>query len=424
MGVAPPPDAAAPTRVDAMPMQLVVTAGPDLGQIIPLPARDFFLLGRSRANEARLTDPHVSRVHCRVEVSGDDVVLVDHDSAGGTFVNGSRLGAPRSLRPGDVIRLGTTELQLRSAVPDDHSTLPPGERAATTPRPAPLAEMVSQTISHYALGPLLARGQTGFVFHARDTRDDRPAVVKILAPRLVSDEARRDRFVRAMKTVLPLRHPNLVTVLGAGRTAAQCWIAMEYVEGESLTQVVQRAGAGGKLDWRPALRVGVHLARALEYAHGRQIIHRNVAPMNVLLGDHGRVTKLGDLMLAKALEGDLAVNLTEPGELLGDVNYLAPERTVPSATIDERSDLFSVGSTLYALVTGRPPFAGGNMIDTIKRLRAGVVERPKALQPSLPESLEQVVLRLLARRPEDRYASAADLLRDLDRLAAAAGVAV
>jgi hypothetical protein len=406
-----------------MPKQLVVTTGPDQGQVFPLPAKDFFLLGRSRAGEVRLADPHVSRVHCRIEVSGDTVVLVDHDSAGGTFVNGSRVGGPRALQIGDVIRVGNTDLQLRSVSVDGEKTVPPAAAAASPPA-APLGEMVGQTVSRYVLGPLLARGQSGFVFHARDTQSDRPVVVKILSPRLVSDEARRERFVRAMKTVLPLRHPNLVAVLGAGRAASQCWIAMEYVEGESLTQVVQRAGSGGRLDWRPALRVGVHLARALEYAHGRQIIHRNVAPMNVLLSGHGRVAKLGDLMLAKALEGELAVHLTEPGELLGDLNYLAPERTLPSAAIDERSDLFSLGSTLYALLTGRPPFAGATIIDTIKKLRAGEVERPKTFQPSLPDALEQLVLRLMARRPDDRYASATDLLCDLERLASANGVAV
>jgi serine/threonine protein kinase len=94
---------------------------------------------------------------------------------------------------------------------------------------------------------------------------------------------------------------------------------------------------------------------------------------------------------------------------------------MPSATVDERADLFSLGSTLYALLTGRPPFAGATMIDTIKKLRAGEVERPKAIQPSLPDDFEKVMLRLLARRPEDRYASATELLRELDRLAADLG---
>ncbi|HEX5271613.1 MAG TPA: FHA domain-containing protein, partial [Gemmataceae bacterium] len=142
-----------------MAKQLVVTTGPDQGQIFSLPARDFFLVGRSRANEVRLADPHVSRVHCRVEVSGDNIIVVDHDSAAGTFVNGGRVGGPRVLRPGDVIRVGQTELQLRVVTPDDQKTVPPAAREAPTVPPvaAPLGQVVGQTVGQYVLGPLLAR---------------------------------------------------------------------------------------------------------------------------------------------------------------------------------------------------------------------------------------------------------------------------
>jgi pSer/pThr/pTyr-binding forkhead associated (FHA) protein len=408
-----------------MPKQLVVTAGPDQGRIFPLPATDFLLLGRSRAVEARLSDPLVSRVHCRIEVSGDDLVLLDNDSAGGTYVNGRRIGGPQAIRAGDLIRIGRTELRLRMVSPDEEKTVPPAPRAgAPAPAAPPLGELVGQMISRYLVGPVLARGQAGIVLHARDTEADRPIAFKVLEPRLVADETRRERFVRAMKTVLPLRHPNLITVYAAGKTGPTCWVAMEYVEGESLTQLVQRAGVAGMLDWRHALRIAVHLTRALEYAHGQRILHRNVTPMNVLVGGHKRVAKLGDLMLAKALEGDLAVQLTEPGELLGDVHYLSPERTYPSATVDERSDLFSLGATLYALLTGRPPFADVSIIETIKKVRAAEVERPRAFQMGVPDAFEGVVLKLLARRPEDRYRSATDLLRELERLARGGGVEV
>src|SRR5262249_35135194 len=152
---------------------------------------------------------------------------------------------------------------------------------------------------------------------------------------------------------------------------------------------------------------------ALEYAHARQILHRNVTPMNVVVRGRDRLAKLGDLMLAKALEGELAVDLTEPGELLSDIHYLAPERTYPSAAVDERSDLFSLGATLYALLTGRPPFAEATVIETIKRLRVGAVDAPKKFQLSVPDAFEGVVLKLLARRPEDRYQSATELLKEL-----------
>jgi serine/threonine-protein kinase len=198
---------------------------------------------------------------------------------------------------------------------------------------------------------------------------------------------------------------------------------MEYVEGQSLAQLAQRAGAAGALDWRQALRVATHLAWALEYAHGRQVIHRNLTPMNVLVRGRDRVAKLGDLMLAKALDGAHAVNLTDEGDLLGDLNYLSPERTYPGAGVDERSDLFSLGAMLYALLTGRPPFADASPIETIKKLREANVERPKSFQRAVPDPLEAIVLKLLARRPEHRYQSATALLGDLERLAPAQGTA-
>jgi pSer/pThr/pTyr-binding forkhead associated (FHA) protein len=409
-----------------MPLQFVVTAGPDQGLVLPLPPADTLLLGRSRAADARLADPHVSRVHCRVEVRGDDVVLVDNDSAGGTFVNGRRIGSPCSLRPGDVVSVGRTELQLRAFAPDEVKTVPPRRPPAAAPAApaAPLGELVGQMISRYMVGPVLARGQNGTVFHARDTEADMPVAFKVLGPRLAADETKRERFVRAMKTVMPLRHDNLIRVYTAGKTGPTCWIAMEYVEGESLTQLVQRAGVAGMLDWKQALRVGTHLARALECAHAQQIIHRNVTPMNVLVRGRDKVAKLGDLMLAKALEGSLAVELTEPGELLGDLNYLSPERTFPSATVDERSDLFSLGATLYALLTGRAPFADVSPIETIKKVRAAQVAPPRTFQMSVPGLFEGVVMKLLARQPEQRYQSATELLAELERMARAGGVAV
>jgi serine/threonine-protein kinase len=233
------------------------------------------------------------------------------------------------------------------------------------------------------------------------------------------------RFVRAMKTVLPLRHPNLVTLYGAGKVGQHCWLAMEYVAGESLTHVIQRIGVAGMLDWRHALRAAAHVGRALEYAHGQQIIHRNVAPPNILLRAEDKVAKLGDLMLAKALDGVLAQQVTRPGELVGDVNYMSPERTKSSMEgVDGRSDIFSLGATVYALLTGRPPFADVSLVETITKIRKADPEKPKKYQMSIPDLFEGTVLRMLAKRPEDRYQSAADLLKDLERVAKYQGVQI
>ena len=158
---------------------------------------------------------------------------------------------------------------------------------------------------------------------------------------------------------------------------------MEYVAGENMKQVIERIGVAGMLDWRYAFKVAVHVARALEYAHGENILHRNVTPTNILLDAPTKVVKLGDLMLAKALEG--GTQITRPGELVGDIVYMSPERTrgIPEE-IDARSDLYGLGATVYALLAGRPPFEGGTLAEKVTRIRqncAGAADEVSDVDP-------------------------------------------
>src|SRR5262249_14476201 len=286
------------------------------------------LIGRSKDTETRLTDPHVSRIHCQVQVDGDAVVILDRGSAAGTLVNGKKI-SQQQLRHGDVIRIGDTQIRFESDEADDHSTLAPGAAAPArlaAGRAERLTELVAKTLLPYEIGQVLAKGNSGLVFGARDTKEDRVVAFKVLWPEFSKNDDEMQRFIRAMKTMLPLRHPNLVAIFGAGKTGPYCWIAMEHVQGESLTQVIQRIGTAGMLDWRYGLRVAVHIGRALEFAHGQNIIHRNITPQNIMIQTADKLARLGDLMLAKALEGTLAEQITRPGELLGDVRYMSPER--------------------------------------------------------------------------------------------------
>src|SRR4029077_18414781 len=187
---------------------------------------------------------------------------------------------------------------------------------------------------------------SGFVFHARDMRKNLAVVLKVLEPEFSRDENAVKRFVAAMKAALRLRHPNLVSVYSAGKTGPFCWIAMEYVPGESLAAVIGRIDSAGLLDWRHVLRFAIYIARALEYAHKKKIIHRNLNPKNILLGNSPAETKLADLMLAKAIEGDTE-DITKTGEILGDFPYLSPEATAGGAQeVDGRTDIYSLGATV------------------------------------------------------------------------------
>jgi serine/threonine protein kinase len=401
-----------------MSAQLTITAGPDKGRSFPLPPGATFQVGRSQATPTRLTDASVSRVHFEVEYDGTDAVLVNI-SSNGTLVNGERVDR-HPLRPGDVIRVGATELRY-------HDTAAEPTTVAPAPKPPAggaeqLAKLVGQALAHYKVEAVIARGATGTVFRASDAKDGQVVALKVLQPELSRNEEEMQRFVRAMKTVLPLRHPNLVALYGAGKTGALCWVAMEHVEGESMTQVIERIGVAGMLDWKYGYRVAVHIARALEYAHGQSVIHRNVTPQNILLRTADKTAKLGDLMRAKALEGTLAQQITRPGELVGDVGYMAPERTRGAGEVDGRSDLYGLGGTVYALVTGRPPFAGGSLPELIGKIRSAEPEKPKKFQMAIPDLFQGTVLKLLAKRPEERFQSAGELLKDLERVGKFAGV--
>jgi serine/threonine protein kinase len=407
-------------------MRLVVTAGPDKGRVIPITSNPVLRVGRSKKTPTQFTDPRISRFHCQIERRGGQILLTDCDSASGTFVNGERLTGPHELRPGDVIGIGDSQLLVQTGEGAEQKTLPPelGAAPAAYGKPSRLTELVGTPLSHFEVGPVLAKGATGLLFRARDTKDNREVALKVLQPEVTQNDEEMQRFVRAMKTMMPLRHPNLVAIYGAGKSGPYCWIAMELIEGESLAAVIPRIGVAGMLDWRYSLRVAVHIARALQFAGEHHIIHRNITPHNILVQNSDKCFKLGDLMLAKALEGTLAQQITRPGELLGDVTYMSPERTQGTGAVDGRSDIYSLGATAYALLTGRPPFLGDSLPETIRKIRQEEPAKLKKYHLSIPEAFEGIVLQMLAKRPESRFQNAADLLTHLERVAKFQNVAV
>jgi serine/threonine protein kinase len=395
---------------------LVITAGPDRGRSFPLTPGTTLQVGRSQATATQLTDASVSRVHCEIEFDGARAVLINI-STNGTQING-KPAAQAELKPGDVIRVGSTEMRYQLA----------GAEAPTAPpRPVAvdLASLPGQTLAHYAIDSVIGRGATGVVFKAHDTQHGgRVVALKVLQPEFSSNDEDMQRFIRAIKTVLPLRHENLVTLYGAGKTGGFCWVAMEHVEGESMAERIKSIGVAGMLDWKYGYRVAVHIARALDYAHGQSIIHRNVTPTNILWRAADKTALLGDLMYAKAMEGALAKQVTRPGQLVGDIAYMAPERTTGSTDVDGRADLYGLGATVYALVAGRPPFTGSSLPELIGKIRNTEPEKPKKYQMAIPDLFQGTVMKLLAKVPEQRFQSAAELLTDLERVGKFAGVTV
>jgi serine/threonine-protein kinase len=293
--------------------------------------------------------------------------------------------------------------------------------------PASLQQLQALAGSHlgrYHLLRVLGTGQLGVVFQARDNQASRTVALKVLKPEFSRNEPAMQRFIRGMMAGRSLNHPHLVTLYNAGQTAPYWWIALEYVEGESLAQRLQQRGVGRPLDWQDALRVAVHVGRALAFAHAQGIVHRNVLPQNVLLRRDDNVAKLGDLLLAKNVEGELGPEVTREGERVGNVYYLSPERSTGTTDVDGRSDLWSLGVTLYLALTGRLPFTGVSLVEVVTKIRTTEPEPIRKFQPAVPEPLERVVGKLLAKRPDDRSQTADALVADLEHLAAKHGVTV
>ena len=398
--------------------QLAVISGADRGRTISLSEGQTLVLGRGEAASARLNDPHVSRTHCQIEADGGVFRLTDSGSRGGTFINGKQI-AQHELRSGEVIRVGETELRFQCDVSPGDATLPPAGLSKPKPAPkvSPLEDLVGRKIAHFVVQEKLAVGHTGMVFRAQDTEHNRAVAVKILWPETSTDESAVQRFIRAMKTMMPVRHENIVELYAAGKTGPYCWLAMEYVEGESLTQVIQRIGKSGMLEWQYAFWVTTHVARALEAAHRHEIIHRNITPANILVSTRNFIAKLGDLMLAKALSGTLARPVTLPGELVGDVLYMSPERTRGPSEVDTRSDMYSLGATVYALLTGHPPFEGGSLPEVVGKIRGAEPVNPQEYQPAIPNRFEWCVLRMLNKDPAQRHQTPAELVSELMQIA-------
>lgn len=399
----------------AMNEKLIVIDGPDRGRIFALDGGLTKTIGRGQASDTRIEDPRISRVHCRVEFRAGQPYLVDAGSTGGTYVGNQRIDE-HPLKPGDVFQLGDTKIRFALESQDDETTLGAGFRNPPPTKSPKMKDLIGETLSDYRLDEIIAAGRSGVVFKGVDTVKDRPVAVKVLTPDLAREEEQKERFVRAMKTMLPIRHPNIVRLYNAGKKGPFCWAAMEYVDGESLTKVIERIGIQNMLDWKEVFRVAWQIGGALNTAYEHKIIHRNVTPANILRRHSDKACLLGDLMLAKGLEGTLAQQVTQPGQLVGELPYMSPERTQQDANVDCRSDLYGLGATLYALLAGRPPIEGTSLTELVSNVRKKIPVSPKTYQLSIHDKFSDLVLHLLEKRPEDRYLTPAGMLKDLEAI--------
>ena len=398
---------------------LRVVAGPDKGRVFNLIEGTTLSIGRGEKTDTRLSDMTVARLHCELRCEGGAYLLSDLESVGGTFIAGQRI-QDHTLKHGEELQIGNTRLKLFSSAITDTQDLANTQKPALNPKIRTDAVVLTgHTVSHYQLGYVLAQGTMGTIYKARDTRADKDVAVKVLYPEFAHDETSLKRFMHVMKTVVGIHHQNLVALCGAGKHGDTCWFAMEYVEGEPLFKVINRLGSGKMINWRYTLSLGMQIAMALEALHEKHIIHRNVAPENILIRAKDKVPKLADLMLATVTDGQPSVTAGQPCELVGNIAYMAPERTRSDTPVDIRADIYSLGATVYTLLSGHPPFEGNTLVETVAKIRQDDPIPPKKYQDSIPDEFQDIVEKMLAKRPEIRYQTPAQVTRALDRVAKA-----
>jgi eukaryotic-like serine/threonine-protein kinase len=289
--------------------------------------------------------------------------------------------------------------------------------------------MVGKTLHCYQIEEKIGAGGMGIVFRAQDTRLGRAVAIKMLPPAVVSNPERQKRFVREAKAASALNHPNIVTIYAIDSAEIDGemfhYIAMEYVAGETLDRLAARRG----LRVRDAVKYAIQMADALSAAHAAGIVHRDLKPSNIMVTPQGQV-KVLDFGLAKlddsteadpfaetiqAEAGRLTPHLTEAGTILGTVAYMSPEQA-EGKPLDGRSDIFSFGSVLYEMITGRQAFTGRSKLSALSGILHSEPPPLAEAVPDLPHELERIVSRCLKKDPARRWQSMADLKVALEEL--------
>ena len=284
------------------------------------------------------------------------------------------------------------------------------------PRPSAPDPYVGRTIGKVRIERRIGQGGMGAVYVGTHVTLEKRMAVKLLPISPSTHRSEIQRFLREARTAARLEHPNIIQVFDVDQGDGFYYLVMQYVEGKTLSQLVKDAG---RLAWIDALRIGLEIARALEVAHTFEppVIHRDIKPANVMIGNDGSV-KVLDFGLVRTLDNE--EDLTSVGHVVGTATYMAPEN-IDGAEVDARADLYSLGVTLYLAIAGRRPFEGKSSMQVLYQQ---VNQPPPPLHrliPDLPEPVESLVLRLLAKRPADRPASARALIEELVRLVGDAG---
>ncbi|MBA3817898.1 MAG: protein kinase, partial [Deltaproteobacteria bacterium] len=268
--------------------------------------------------------------------------------------------------------------------------------------------MVGQVmLGVYELVDVLGQGGMSVVFKGRHKLTEQEVALKILPPELAAHSQVKSRFLDEARALATLDHPNIVHLYNFGQQDGFFVLAMQYVQGKTWERLILD---GKRIEWKESCRMAIDVLRALEYAHGRGVIHRDMKPSNVLIRAHDGSATVMDFGIAKMTK---STKLTEAGQTMGTVRYMSPEQ-VRGQEVDLRTDLYSLGATLYESLTGETPFDGSTHFEIMTKHLADVAKPPSALGVALPQQVEDVVMRSLAKQPADRFENAREMRKILE----------
>jgi hypothetical protein len=435
--------------------QLVFLTGKRKGQRLTLSEGKVFTVGRSSTNDLALRDHKVSRIHCQLEMTDAVCTLSDLNSTNGTYVNGEKV-KEKALKPGDHVAIGLTSLlyegapgaaparpktgilfctQCGGSVVSKHlhngSATWVGEKllcqdclpkfvekqvrrtkSKEESRHVPIANYIGKTVAGNKISEKIADGNLGTVFRAEHVTLHRPVAIKILAPEVTNDKAWMRSYLRKAHEAGRLVHPNIVLLYDIGEADGVYYIAMEYVPGETVRGMVKRMK---RVPPGKAVDLATQIAQAIEYAQEQKVVHKDIKPKNILVDKLGVAKLLGFGSSAFVLRAPTKV-LAKSHPNVRDFRFCAPEFLRPREPLDFRSDIYSLGATLYYMLTGTAPFVAETNRELAQKVQEEQPRPIRGLADDVPEILARTVGKMIEKAPEHRHQTPQELLHELKQI--------
>ncbi|MGE0709439.1 MAG: protein kinase [Planctomycetota bacterium] len=450
---------------------LRLVRGARAGEVITLAENQMIVIGRGSEATFRIQDPSISRRHCQLANTQRGLLVADLGSSNGTYVNGQRLSNTWvQVGVGDSLIFGQNEVrvlgfegQMPPQQPMQQGGAPPyqqqqhpqvagygqqGSFAGQQPPgpfqpqpqqgsfagqqqgapyggpggpggpgggyapPAPPPDFDPNLIDGYQIQSKLGQGAFGSVFKALWLAQNQVVALKTIKPQLVSNPKDIQRFFREAETGSKLVHPNITRVYDAGECRGNHFLAMEFIEGTEVSKLIEQYG---RLDVGYAMRVVIQIANALQHACERGIVHRDIKPENIMV-TQACVAKLVDFGLAKSFTQAGSSGLTAPGEGMGTLAYMPPEQLDNALNADQRSDIYSLGATLYHMLSGSRPFNEKTTRSFIMKILNNMPPPVRQVNPAVPQELADIIERAMAKKPEDRFQQPQEMENELTAL--------